>query len=595
MAGRIPQEFIDTVIARVNIVDVIDARVPLNKKSGRDYSARCPFHEDKTPSFTVSEAKQFYHCFGCGANGTVIGFLMQHDHRTFPEAVEELAAQIGLEVPREGEPMARPDPVSNSLIEIVQQANDYFQRMLREHPRAHEAIDYLRGRGVNGATAKRFKIGYAPDAWDGLIRALDPDNKREKLLLSAGLVLPRDSGGVYDRFRARVMFPIEDHRGRVVAFGGRVMGEGEPKYLNSPETALFRKRAELYGLHLARAALKNENRGIVVEGYMDVVALAEHGIENTVATLGTATTQTHVERLFRFAPEIIFCFDGDKAGRRAAWKALQESLPVMQDGRQISFLFLPDGEDPDSIVRKEGADGFRTRADEAEPLPNFLVRELSTQTDLSRLDGRARLVELARPMLEALPDGLFRELMIRQVTETAGVETNIVNKRLTAKTASSPARHRATRNPSQNRSSPLSQAISLLLQHPGLAHCNEDYADITGTGDAGIEMLLEVLQEAKSAQNVSPAMLLERFRDHRYHRRLEELASKPQISEDATETGEVDFESEYRGYIDILRRQARHAEYESLKALVEAGKASGSELQASLSRLHRRIPEPEAD
>jgi len=548
----------------------IDARVPLNKKTGRDYTARCPFHEEKTPSFTVSEAKQFYHCFGCGANGTVIGFLMEHDHRTFPEAVEELAAQVGLEVPREGGPAARPDPVSNSLIEIVKQANDHFQRMLREHPRAHQAIDYLRGRGVNGVTAKRFGIGYAPDAWDGLIKALDPDGSREKLLLSAGLVLPRDSGGVYDRFRGRVMFPIEDHRGRVVAFGGRVIDDGEPKYLNSPETALFRKRAELYGLHLARGALKNENRGIVVEGYMDVVALAEHGIENSVATLGTATTQTHIDRLFRYAPEIIFCFDGDSAGRRAAWKALQESLPVMQDGRQISFLFLPDGEDPDSIVRKEGAEGFRTRADKAEPLPDFMVRELSTQTDLTRLDGRARLIELARPMLETLPDGLFRDLMVRQVTEAAGVESNIVNQRLTPGSVSPQSPVRRETQPTKQRREPLSQAISLLLQHPELAHCDEDYADIARDGGAGIDTLLEVLQEAKSAENVTTAILLERFREHRYHRRLEELASKPQILEDATETGEVDYESEFRGYIERLRDQVRQAEYESLKAQVDA-------------------------
>lgn len=589
MAGRIPQEFIDSVIARVNIVDVIDARVPLNKKSGRDYQARCPFHEEKTPSFTVSEAKQFYHCFGCGANGTAIGFLMQHDHRTFPEAVEELAALVGLEVPREGGPAARPNPVSNSLIEIVEKANAYFQRMLREHPQAHTAIDYLRGREVNGETAKRFGLGFAPEAWEGLISALDPDGTKQQLLLSAGLVLKRDSGGVYDRFRGRVIFPIEDHRGRVVAFGGRVIGDGEPKYLNSPETALFRKRAELYGLHLARAALNRENRAIVVEGYMDVVALAQFGVDNAVATLGTATTQTHIERLFRFVPEIVFCFDGDNAGRRAAWKALQESLALMQDGRQISFLFLPDGEDPDSIVRKEGEEGFRERVDDAEPLTDFMVRELSSQTDITRLDGRARLVELARPLIETVPDGLFRQLLLNEITSTAGVDASAADQRMTSKPGPSQtpgATHQRRRAAPATRE-PLSRAIALILQNPRLANCDEDYAELLQLGGPGVETLLMLLQEAKSSPEMTTPVLLERFREHKFHSRLEQLAVAPQILEDATESGEIDFESEYRGYIATLRQQARHRQFDELQRKADAGEATASDLQALVARLHQ--------
>jgi len=537
MAGRIPQEFIDSVIARVNIVDVIDARVPLNKKSGRDYSARCPFHEENTPSFTVSEAKQFYHCFGCGANGTAIGFLMQHDHRTFPEAVEELAALTGLEVPREGGPAARPNQVSSSLIEIVNQANEYFQRMLREHPQAHTAVDYLRGREVTGETAKRFGLGFAPDSWDGLISKLDPQSARRALLLSAGLVLKRDGGGIYDRFRGRIIFPIEDHRGRVVAFGGRVIGDGEPKYLNSPETPLFHKRAELYGLHLARSALNRENRALVVEGYMDVVALAQFGVDNAVATLGTATTQTHLERLFRYVPEIVFCFDGDNAGRRAAWKALQESLPLMQDGRQISFLFLPDGEDPDSIVRKEGEQGFRSRIDESEPLADFLLRELSSQTDLDRLDGRARLVELARPLIETLPDGLFRQLLLEQITDAAGVDAAAADRRMASKPAAPAvptpsAGVHAARGRSATSREPLTRAIQLLLQNPELAHCDEDYSELQQSGGQGVEMLLMLLQEAKSSVES--------------HRQFDELQRK-----------------------------------------AAAGEASAAELQAQVSRLHQ--------
>ena len=421
MAGRIPKQFIDDLITRVDIVELIDERVPL-KKAGKDYKANCPFHEEKTPSFTVSADKQFYHCFGCGVHGTAIGFLMEYDHMSFPEAVEELARRAGVEIPRATYSAAAPEaPVGPDLLELMRDAARLYRSQLREHPQAPIAIDYLKGRGITGEIAKEFELGFAPDGWDNLLKVLGGDEEgsparsasssshkySRESLVTAGLAIKKDGGGYYDRFRARIMFPIHDHRGRIVGFGGRVLDKGEPKYLNSPETPLFHKGRELYGLYHAREPIKRENRVLVVEGYMDVVALAQYGIDFAVATLGTATTRDHLERLFRHAPEVIFCFDGDRAGREAAWRALETTLPVLRDGRQASFLFLPEGEDPDTLVRKEGAEAFRARLRTAKPLPDFLFETLVRQVDLTRLDGRARLVELARPHLsKGCPGGV---------------------------------------------------------------------------------------------------------------------------------------------------------------------------------------------
>src|SRR3989344_2911744 len=417
MAGRIPKQFIDELLTRSDIVDVIDARVPL-RKAGKDYKACCPFHEEKTPSFTVSADKQFYHCFGCGAHGSAIGFLMDYEHMSFVEAVEELAARAGLTVPREaGAAFEKDKDTGADLLELMREAARFYRQQLREHPQAGRAVEYLKGRGITGEIARDFDLGFAPDGWDNLLRALGKDENTREALARAGLVVKKDSGGYYDRFRDRVMLPIEDHRGRIVAFGGRVIDKGEPKYLNSPETPLFHKGRELYGLFHGRDAIKRENRVMVVEGYMDVVALAQFGIDFAVATLGTATTRDHLERLFRHAPEIIFCFDGDRAGREAAWRALETTLPVLRDGRQASFLFLPDGEDPDTLVRKEGAAAFHARLSVAKPLPDFLFETLVKQVDLTRLDGRARLVELARPHLSKVAPGALQQLMQDRLSE----------------------------------------------------------------------------------------------------------------------------------------------------------------------------------
>jgi DNA primase len=403
MAGLIPQDFIDDLVARADIVEVIGRRVQL-KKAGREFKACCPFHDEKTPSFTVSPSKGFYHCFGCGAHGTAVGFLMEFDHMSFVEAIENLANSMGVEVPRNESD--RPARRYDELFDLMSRVERFWQQGLRENP---QAVEYLKQRGIDGSTAKRFGLGYAVDAWSAVLDKFGTSPEAIDRLLAAGLVIRKDNGGHYDRFRDRIMFPIRDVRGRCIAFGGRAMGGGEPKYLNSPETVLFHKGRELYGLHEARQALRQIDRFVVVEGYMDVVALARHGIDFSVATLGTATTADHLNRLFRLTENIDFCFDGDRAGKQAAWRALETALPHIREGRQARFVFLPDGQDPDSYVNAHGADAFIRALDDGLALSDYLIAELAQQVDLDTVDGRARLAELAKPLVARIPQGVYRD------------------------------------------------------------------------------------------------------------------------------------------------------------------------------------------
>ncbi len=416
----IPNDFIQTLLSRIDIVDVVDRHVPL-KKAGANYVACCPFHSEKTPSFTVSPSKQFYHCFGCGAHGTAIGFLMEYGGRGFPDAVEELARDAGLEVPRiaprAGEAERREQV--EDLASLLLAAAKFYRAQLKEAP---GAIDYLKRRGLTGAIAAHFGIGYAPDAWQSLAGAMA--NYAAPELETAGLVVAGEAGKRYDRFRDRIMFPIHDPRGQVIGFGGRVLGEGEPKYLNSPETPLFSKGRELYGLFQARGAIRDMGRVVVVEGYMDVVALAQHGIGYAVATLGTATTPIHAQKLFRLADSVVFCFDGDAAGRRAAWRALENTLPVLADGKDASFLFLPEGEDPDDYVRKRGKADFEALLDRATPLSEFLLSGLAAQHPPTSAEGRAALVAAARPYLAGLGAPILAALLRRRLGELSGLPEN---------------------------------------------------------------------------------------------------------------------------------------------------------------------------
>ncbi|HEY5101349.1 MAG TPA: DNA primase, partial [Steroidobacteraceae bacterium] len=419
--SRIPQGFIDELIARADIVEIVGLRVQL-KKAGREYKACCPFHDEKTPSFWVSPDKQFYHCFGCGAHGTALGFLMAYDKLSFPEAIEELAERLGLEVPHEAGSSASPARrADDDLYKLMTRVADYYAATLARDARARE---YLAARGLESATLSRFAIGYARDSWNDILRRFGAQETERQRLCDGGLVIEREGGQIrdgerhYDRFRDRIMFPIRDARGRTIAFGGRIIDQGEPKYLNSPETALFHKGRELYGLYEARQSRAVLKRLLIVEGYMDVVRLHQAGIGYAVATLGTATTPEHLKRIFRLVNEVVFAFDGDRAGRGAAWRALQNTLPEAREGREIRFLFLPEGEDPDSLVGAEGRDAFEQRLAAAVPLSEYLVREISADIDLSHADGRARFAEAARPLIAKLAPGVYRELVLERVAQT---------------------------------------------------------------------------------------------------------------------------------------------------------------------------------
>ncbi|KAA1192022.1 DNA primase [Pseudohalioglobus sediminis] len=425
MAGRIPQTFIDDLLDRVDIVDVIDRRVKL-KKTGKNYSARCPFHDEKTPSFSVSPDKQFYYCFGCGAGGNALGFLMDYENLEFPQAVENLASTVGLEVQREpsrgGAAQERREETSKPLYKLMEQVAGFYKHQLRHHPQRDKAVAYLKQRGLTGEIARQFGLGFAPPGWDNLLQAIGETDEKKQLLMQAGMLVENDKGRIYDRFRDRVVFPIRDQRGRVIAFGGRVLGDDKPKYLNSPETEIFHKGRELYGLYEALQANRKLDRVLVVEGYMDVIALAQHGISYATATLGTATSKTHLERLYRRCTEVIFCFDGDEAGRKAAFRALEAALPCMEDGRQARFLFLAEGEDPDTVVRAGGASQFTALLQEAQPLETFLFDSMAEGLDTNSLDGRARLSKLALPYIRQLPDGVYRQLMFQALAERTGLE-----------------------------------------------------------------------------------------------------------------------------------------------------------------------------
>ena len=423
MAGRIPQYFIDDLLSRIDIIDVVDSRVKL-KKTGRNYSACCPFHKEKTPSFTVSPDKQFYYCFGCGASGNALGFVMDHDHLDFPTAVDSLAGQLGLEVPHEQNQQRRGSDHSE-LYELMSRAVKQYTEQLQHHSQSTRAINYLKQRGLDSKTCEAFGIGFAPPGWDNLQKNLASSVEKEQKLITTGmLVHNEDSNRIYDRFRDRIMFPIRDSRGRYIAFGGRVLGDEKPKYLNSPESPIFHKGKELYGLYEARQNNRKLSRMLVVEGYMDVVALSQQGISNSVATLGTATTSDHMQRLFKVVPEVIFCFDGDDAGRRAAWRALESTLPHMEDGRQARFMFLPQGEDPDSMVRQVGAEAFlQLLKEQALSLDNFLFQQLEEDLDLSSMDGRARLAKLTGPYLKQLPEGLFHQLLLKKLSDLTGLDS----------------------------------------------------------------------------------------------------------------------------------------------------------------------------
>jgi DNA primase len=532
--ARIPQDFIDQLLERTDIVALVDARVSL-KKAGHEFAARCPFHDEKTPSFTVSPTKQFYHCFGCGAHGTAISFLMEYDRLEFRDAVEVLAHNAGLEIPQDAQDSAPSGPPREPLFEAMTLADRFYQAQLRRSP---AVIDYLKNRGVSGAMAKQYGLGYAPDSWDALTGQVRERAAAER----AGLIMERETGGFFDRFRNRLMFPIRDTRGRTIAFGGRTLGDDKAKYLNSPETPLFHKSDHMYGLYEARQALRDLPRLLVVEGYMDVIALAQHGFANAVATLGTATTQSHLITLFRHTEEVVFFFDGDAAGVRAARKALDQSLPVMRGARRVRFLFVPEGEDPDSMVR--GADGqqrFQTAIEAARPASAVLLDALTENVSLDSPDGRATLIEKARPYVNALPPEAFRTELIGELAGLARLPADD----LRALYAATPSRTKPAVDKvfskQKTRVMPVSsRALSLLFADTALAHNAAQPDGLRESDTPGAAILADAIEFFASTPNVSVSQWLERYREHRFFQRLQELAATTPPGDEASRAREFD-------------------------------------------------------
>jgi len=587
LSGRIPQQFIDSLIDRTDIVDLINGYVPL-RKAGHEFVACCPFHNEKTPSFTVSPRKQFYHCFGCGEHGTAIGFLMEYGHMDFIEAIHELASRLGVDVPQPEH--SRKDTTASSsspdIYKILDRATGVYERLLEEDEVAQAARDYLTDRELKAETIQTFRIGFAPEAWDTLSRTLGSDPATHKALMDAGLLATNDSGRSYDRFRNRVMFPIRDSKGRVIAFGGRVIGDGGPKYLNSPETAAFHKGRALYGLYEMCQSMRKIERILVVEGYMDVIMLAQHDIRYAVATLGTATTTAHIHRLLRLSPEIVFCFDGDRAGRDAAWKALKTALAIMSDGYQIRFMFLPEGDDPDSLVRRESRAGLENRIQDALPLSRLLLDQLKDSVDMTTPEGRARLGQLARPLVGEIPHGLFREMILQELSNLTGVDVAGLERSLNPadiNTDISTATRTVRPGGAKGRPSLVRQAITLLLQCPELAAETGDIALFSGLEQRGMPILLKILKLLHERPGLSTAALLENWRDTQYAEHLAELVSRKGLHHDREAMSH-----EYRDIITRIRRQYVDQEIQQLsKKPVTEWSESDHERWRSLSQIKR--------
>ena len=570
----IPESYIQELLHRIDLVDLIDSYVHL-KKAGANYAACCPFHNEKSPSFTVSPSKQFYHCFGCGAHGTAIGFLMEYSGLGFLDAIKELSSRAGMQMPEEES--RRPDdgPRITTLTDAMARAAKYYYEQLKF---SATAIDYLKGRGLSGEIAQKFGIGYAPDGWQNLGAAFDDYSVVE--LQQAGLVIKNEQGRLYDRFRDRVMFPIMNQKGEVIAFGGRVMGDGEPKYLNSPETPLFEKGREVFGLPQARAALREKNTAIVVEGYMDVVALAQHGVGNAVATLGTATTATHVQKLLRQVDRIVYCFDGDNAGRKAAWRALENSLEALPEQKSIGFVFLPDTEDPDSFVRKQGAEAFDRLITQAMPLSEFMLRELASHCDMTSAEGRARLVAEAKPLLKLLQTPLLRLQLVKRLAEASGFSQAEVERLCDLRPIARPAPLRVQRQAP----SLLRPLLRLVLQKPEFAARIPLAALPANVAEA--RAIRSLCQTILAAQGAMPeyAAVLERLRGNEDEGILREAASELMRQPFAEEDIDAEFEGAIKQLLEGENKRAFAILQEKVHKLGVAG-LSGEEKQQYLQAL----------
>ncbi len=529
MAGIIPRSFIDDLLARLDIVDIIDARVKL-KKQGKNYGACCPFHNEKTPSFSVSQEKQFYHCFGCGVHGNAIDFLMEYERLEFVEAIEELAASLGLDVPREQRNGSSGNfskgPTANSeqkrsLYDLMGTIGQYYRDQLKVSSNK-AAIEYLKGRGLSGEIVQKFGIGYVADEWDSVRKNFGQQKATQDMLVSGGMLIENDKGNRYDRFRGRIMFPIRDRRGRVIGFGGRVLGNDTPKYLNSPETPIFHKGKELYGLYEVLQAYREPPQVLVVEGYMDVVALAQYGVDYSVASLGTSTTGDHLQVLFRQTSTVVCCYDGDRAGRDAAWRAMENALPYLNDGRQLKFMFLPDGEDPDSFIRQNGKEAFEAEVQNAMPLSEFMFSSLMQQVDSRTKEGMAKLSTLAVPLIDKVPGGTLR-LYLR---ELLGRKLGLVDERQLQQLIDRQGQQETRVQPHKEiKRTPMREVIALLLQNPSYAEMVPDLSTVRDLSLAGLNLFVEVVDKCQARPHMTTGQLLEQWRGSNNEALLSRLAS----------------------------------------------------------------------
>ncbi|MGC6405514.1 DNA primase [Bisgaard Taxon 45] len=550
MKGSIPRTFIDDLLAKTDIVELINSRVKL-KKAGRDYQACCPFHHEKTPSFTVSPKKQFYHCFGCGAHGNAISFLMEYDKLEFVEAIEELAGMLGLDIPRENKPHVQGKPLNfqtkRNLYELMQEIAQFYQQQLQQHiPAQH----YLQQRGLSPDVIARFQIGFVPNSFDTILQRFGQRKEDQQKLFDLGMLSRNEQGSIYDRFRHRIMFPIRDRRGRTIAFGGRVLGDEKPKYLNSPETVTYHKGNELYGLYEALQANESPDMLLVVEGYMDVVALAQFGVDYAVASLGTATTAEQIQLLFRATEQAICCYDGDRAGREAAWRAFENALPYLEDGRQLKFIFLPDGEDPDSFIRQYGKAGFEQYIQKAQSLSDFLFASLTPQVDFSSKEGKTKLAALAVPLIKKIPGDMLR-LSLRN---TLAQKLGILDQAQLETLVPTYAEIKMTLSPQPVKRTPMRILIGLLLQNPELAQLVPDLSPLRTLNEAGLDLFEKLTALCQEKVGITTGQILEYWRDTEHSQALEILASWDHLVED-TQIEET-FKSTLRYlYLQLIERE----------------------------------------
>jgi len=526
MSGLIPQHFIDDLIARVDIIEVLGNRIQL-KKAGKEFKSVCPFHDDSNPSLTISPAKGFYHCFSCGAHGTAVGFLMNYEHLSFVEAIESLASSLGVEIPYEQN--QQPIKKKNNLFDLLEKIQNHYQLELKNEKKA---IEYLKNRGITGKIAKRFNIGYAPSGWRNVLDKFGQSSTEIDKLTTLGLIIPKDNNNHYDRFRERIMFPIRDSRGRFIGFGGRILNQDQPKYLNSPETPLFHKGRELYGLYECQQALRKIEKLVVVEGYMDVISLAQHGVDYAVASMGTATTDDHFKRLFRLTDYVYFCFDGDQAGLDAAWRALKNALPHIREGRQIKFVFLPENDDPDTFIKKNSAAIFEKELNNGTDLSDFLIKKLSKNIDTKSIDGKARLAEKAKPLIGNIPTGIYKELIIDKLSESISLSPkklrSIINqyesdvlKKNTTKNKKIFTNNAIKKN--KEKSSIVKKAITLILNYPTIGQ-EANLSLIEKNSMPGIEILKKLIQTIKKKPEINTAGLIELWRNDPEGKFLGQLA-----------------------------------------------------------------------